>query len=840
METRVILVAFLISLALFSASASAVLHMGDVSIDPDILWLDNSKSVDIEIECFGCEKVEVHIEGPGANLDDEAQKKPGVNDIFTYTYVAHKPGTYSIDVIGFGINETNTTNTTSKNFVAQQLKATIVSPSASHPLLKYKEELFDNVYLDFSLLEDDEMAITESHKNKVDFRMFLDDVEIDLQTGDDRYDTDIGHWKFTPKVPGSLAPNIYDLTIHAKYDGQTVEVSHADSVIIKPSFEASILEPTTNQFLSLKGTDKMTVKTRLSYKGQPIQLGDPSFTFYLGEEKISTLVTQDENDKYIWYLQMVVPGQKAGTKDITIYVSYNGETPYPPTLTEKDAVHFVIPFAGRIVDSSGTIQHIDIKLEDKNQSKYYSIQNGNDGRYLANIIPGTYNMDIVLPAITAEFMDVEITEENLKETATTDGPINYDAPKQLTSIEGGIDVVKAVVIEFDLPFSDAEFTISYDDSKIRNEENLEVYQCFNWNFGKTDCADEWENVYDINVNTRGNVVMFNTTIPSAFIIGERKELEIALDNDIGYGNYVAGETLEIKGHVTDSSGNAIEAADVEVSIVGMNNYTTEAKTIISGNFKTQLEMPIDKGIYNLSVRAIKYPFKDAARYFTLETEIKEEVSFINVPDGQKIYVGEPVDIKFSLLNSGQTELRNIKLYVAGLATEWYQLLPVAINELPPGEIKNIELKILVSESYCEKYECKNYYPVTLQAKSERIDEDALMTITLRMEKETTEGTTIQETKETETQNPFSFDGLITGGMAGGSAESVAVYGGLVIIAALVILSMRKRYFVNNQTRSPAPQSNVLHFMKSGIKKDTVQGQGSHFGGLLGQNKREEK
>ncbi|MBN2102348.1 MAG: hypothetical protein JW716_05760 [Candidatus Aenigmarchaeota archaeon] len=832
--------AFIISMVILSASASAFPEIADVVINPAILWLDSSNSVEVGFKCYECARAEVHIEGPGTNLDDVATKKAGLNNDFGYSYVAEKPGTYNVELKGFSINDTNTTNTTTVNFAAQKLKAVIISPSASHPILKYKDELFDSVYLDFSLLADEEMVITESQKNKVDFRMFLDNVEIDLQTGDDRYDTQIGHWKFTPKVPSTLAPNLYDLTIHAKYDGQTVVASHADSVIVKPSFEAEIIEPTTNKFLSLKGTDKMTVKVRLSYKGQPIQLGDPSFTFYLGDEKITTLVSQDDTDKYLWYLQMVVPGQRAGTKDITMYVSYNGETPYPPSLTEKDAVHFVIPFAGRILDSSGTVQHIDIKLEDVNQSKYYTIQNGNDGRYNADIIPGTYDMNVQLPGLTAVFNDVEITEENLKETASTDGPINFDAPKAITTIDGGIDVIKAIVLEFDLPFSNSELTMSYDDSRIRNEENLEVYQCFNWNFGKGACADEWEKVSYVNTNTRGNVIMFNTTQPSAFIIGERKELEVTLDSDIGYGTYITGENVIIKGQVTDSSGNAIEAADVEISIVGMEeNYNNVVKTIISGNFKSQIEMPTDKGIYNLSVKASRYPFKEVIKYFTIETEIKEEISFINVPDGQKLYVGEPLDIKFSLLNSGQTVLKNIKLYVAGLATEWYQLLPVSINELEPGAIKDVELKLLVSKSYCDKYECKNYYPVTLQAKSDQIDEEALMTLTLRTEKEVTVET-IAENKEN-VQSPFSLDGLITGGIASGSsAESIAVYGGIIIISVLVVLSLRKRYTTSGGIvpRDPKTvQPNVLHFMKSGMNKNTQQQNQSQFGGLLGQNRK---
>ncbi len=855
MKERVILVAVILTFLLIGIVRAETPQINDIEISnvdtSNIFWMSNSQSkVTISFTCLNCDNATIEINddfGP-VYVDNDG-------DNYNYEYTIRKPGTHEVTIKGNSANESITESVT---FIAKKLELNIISPTINFPIVSYKGQEFQSIKFEFNLVGDVTEKITGSNLAKVDFWISLISMEgekIDIK-GDSEidyfYDTENENWILNPFISQTFPSGIYDITLHAiynKYDPEhEIEItdSTADSMIIKHSLEAEILYPTTSEFLSLDGTKEISVKLRVSDKGNPVVFSRPDFTFYIGDEMIECLPIQDKNDKYIWNLKMVVPKKEAGPHDITVYVSYMGETTYPASLVEEKAIHFIIALKGRIMDASGTVRHIKMELENDDSSMYYLIENGNDGRYSANIIPGEYDMKIEFEGMNAEFMNVELTEENVEETSIADGPINYDVPKNIKTIDDGIDVVKIAVLEFDLPFDFAELTIPYSDAEIKNEENLEVYKCNNWNFGKSICSSEWEKIENVYVNTRGNIVMLNTTQPSAFVIGERKNLVIKLGSDLGYGDYSAGDQIEIKGQITDMEDEAIEGADVEIKIIGIEGLNDTTKSIISGNFKSDLTLPLEEGIFNISMRAKKYPYKDAIKYFTIETDVKKEISFINIPDGEKAYVGEPLNIKFSVLNSGQTDLTNIRLYVSGLATEWYQLLPVSINDLSPGDVKEVELKILVSKTYCEKQECKNYYPVTIQAKSDEVESEALMTITLRQEKETT-AEEINETKDSETKNsPFSLEGLITGELATGeSAESIAIYGGVIIIVVLVVLSIRKKYTMKipnpMKTRTQGKDSNVLQFMKTGIKKKDPQSHPtSHFGGLLGQNRDKDK
>jgi len=847
MDKKIIfnILAVIFGTLLIAQAASAEILIGDVSISPHELWIDESDLIYISFKCTGCDRADLHIVSDETEIRPEAHLKIGTTDTYQYEYSPTHSGKYTVTIAGYNTTG-NETNETTTGFSVYRLKGEILEPNALHPYLVYRGEKIGgegadtpSITFDFYKIEDDEQEITVDDSANVDFELYLGDIKIDLNDGKSygriNYNRKTKHWELSFKLPEETAPGIYDVKVVAKYikgGVHTIDVANADSMIVKPSLEAKIVSPTTSRFISLHGTDKINVKVRVSYKGNPIVLNEPSFRLYVGNEEMQILVTQDTEDNFVWNLQTIVPGKEAGTRDLTVYVEYEGETPYPTSLSEKDAIHFVIPFKGRITDSTGTIRHVKIKLENNDSSNYYVIENGNDGRYSANIIPGRYEMDVEFPEIMAHFRKVEITEDNLRETSVAGGPINYDSPKNVKVIENGINVVKLVVLEFDLPFHVAELTIPYSDAEIKNEEDLEVYLCENWNFGKVACADRWKRIDNFIINSRGNIVLLNATDASAFVIGERKRLQLTLDGNLGYGNYIAGDKLIIKGQVTDEKGNAIEAADVEVGIVGIDETKKTAKTIISGNFKSQLELPEAKGLYNVSVSANKNPYKGITKYFTIETEIKKELSFFNVPDGEKIYVGDPFDIKFTITNTGQTKLSDIRLSVAGLASEWYQLLPISVNTLEPSDSEDIELKILVPEKYCEKYECKNYYPVTITAKAGDVVKDAMMTITLRREKEdASTSKTEQETNTKASAERSGLEGFFALG-TGSSFENAVMFIGIVIIVVLIGLTIKKKQI----KPSHGKEVNLLHYMKNGMKSKNAGGDSAQLprGGLLGQ------
>ena len=521
----------------------------------------------------------------------------------------------------------------------------------------------------------------------------------------------------TFSVP-NIAQGTYDLKIVGSYGSHQKTLVLPGFITIKSPLTFKLLSPMTTQKISGSGSIPITFSVR--YRGKlvtDVSSSNIDATVLNGDgDEVTSLSVDDpvfDASKGVYTSKLIVPEFNYGEYYIKVSLTYNGYTEDADKYIDMEVV---IPFEGAIVDPKGHAEQTTIEIYN-NETNVYTSTNAN-GEYSTSIVPGTYDMTIKFPGMVADVYGVKIS-------GSIDNAIRYDEFAPNVDIPG-LHTAKLVVFEFAMPFDKVVLQIPYDDSKVVDEQKLEVYTCHNWNFGRRACAGEWDEVPDPLIDTVRNIVTINMTHLSAFAIGERKSLYFSVN--FQKDSYYMGEMFSVQGKVVDESGNPVSGATVYYWFD--NGTQSSVKTDNGGFFSITSEAPMKVGGTVFHLRAVDNPYIPTEITQTFTIYRKSEMS-LKVPDTFAVNFDTPSSFNATITNVGQTNLSTITVSVEGLNPSWYVIYPSVIDSLSPGQSKSVEIRINVPHTDCTNEQCKTFYFVTVGASAG--DTKASGTVTMKLE-----------------------------------------------------------------------------------------------------------
>ncbi|HDH41045.1 MAG TPA: carboxypeptidase regulatory-like domain-containing protein [Candidatus Altiarchaeales archaeon] len=467
----------------------------------------------------------------------------------------------------------------------------------------------------------------------------------------------------------------------------------------------------------------------------------------------------------------------------------------------------VLRIFGTLKDAGGNVVSAVITFENLKTGQSISGQVGPSGGYSINILPGEYSVEIRLGGgVVARFYNVTVSSSDSL-LSLSDNLIRYDQGHLNSGAPAGVRVVKIIVLEFGLPFSNAWFYVPYDSSRVSGDEkDLNVYICRDWNFERSSCTGTWERV-TCEVHTIRDGVEFEVDSTSAFIIGEQRGLHFS-HLELEREEVHMGDTIVVNGKLLDTDGNAVENAQIRLSFPAFNMSTSSATTT-GGFFRATINAPYLTGYPELLIEGIKYPYRSCNETKTVKVTRSKELSILNIPDIVDVPLNEPRDINFTLFNSGQTNLTEpIYIHVMGISSDWYELSPAKVNGLGISEQKNINLRIYLTPELCGGA-CKKFTLVNLEAKSDEISRVVSFTIKIT--------SPLNETgsAEVEKKEGGSIIPDITGFTI--SIPSVSSpYLPLTIIVILLILILNKKKTAPTSRKTFGKQGKRGHELRSSI------------------------
>jgi len=366
----------------------------------------------------------------------------------------------------------------------------------------------------------------------------------------------------------------------------------------------------------------------------------------------------------------------------------------------------VLSLRGEILDASGKGVQVSMTFKNNENEKISKIDS-NGGAYNVNLVPGDYGVSANFGGGTliADINNVTFNSEIIKYGSN----INFDSFIGSSPITG-VHVTKVVVLEFGYKFDNAVLTIPYDGTLVNNEDNLKVYRCDKWNFALRRCNGEWE---ELNSETYPipDIVKVNVDKFGAFVLGEQKNLNFNVVSITGKTIYL-GDTIPIEGQVLDSDREEISGATITLKV---ENYTSTTTTLSDGSFLGYVTLPYKEGTFELEISADKQPFLPAVEKQVVKTSKRREISLL-LPESVGVDIDKSKIIDLTVVNTGQVDLTDISLLVSGISLKNYNLVPSRINELKPGEQREVKMTVDISSESCGE-KCSQYYLVGMEVKA---------------------------------------------------------------------------------------------------------------------------
>lgn len=679
----------MIAVLLVSAGALVFATEPLCSLSPAEFWLDGNKSTwltgnNLNLSCqvpFGTENVWANITYPSGPVDVESIALENATPTEYYVYISLNnmlpPGGYTVTIYF-----DNETNNCTNSFNIRKLTSTVF------PLLNpeiYTDEVL-SIRHDFRI---DGNEITSP--SKTDFEIYLDDALVPLQSS---YPA-LEYWDLTADIQG-IASGDYDITVYSTYNNEhTVSTTCYDCLKIKPLLVVDIVEPPLFTPYELSDTQDLEITVKVMHKSDALTDEDaPTFRAELdGQELFIKRVTYSQG---VWKLLVNIPKSipKGIPYNLDIVATYNG-------ISEKSSkplpIRFVLLFEGTLKNAENTlIKDAEIRLTGTLSEK---INTSDSGSYSVNIIPGTYDIELVLPEVRAKFYGV-----NLSDSVTE--PIKCDYFGEEKAMDK-INAVKVAVLESSLSFNKVDFEIKYDDLKV-NEEQMVIYKCESWSFGQRSCFGIWEQI-EAAIDTGANTVSFDASELSAFAISELNPLRLAaeLDKD----EYSAGETAVLRGSVFDGKNNTVSGVEVTYN---MSDFDISGSVITDsdGKFNVELNSPKQDGTFTIELKAEKQLYAYDTLSINQKVIMNKELS-ISTISSLNTEPSSSKSVLVSVRNTGQSVLEDIYIYVSGAPVRWYSVNPLMITQLNPNEKEDVELIISVpedaeSQEYTVEIEAKSY------------------------------------------------------------------------------------------------------------------------------------
>ncbi len=677
------------------------------------------------------------------------------------------PSLYNFSV--FCKNELNETNSTFKTFNVSKLEASITyfkSPVYLDPsefseirvLVKKDGKPLDN-YLTFNL------KLSGSTWEKVSFPLeSLWVIRFDL-----------------PRTKG-----FYELLLEAVVN---IPSYPEKKIVFKKDLE--VREPLELKLLSINKrevmpNDVLKISLSASEKDETIILSKDYFEFKVGsvtidKDKVSLTASGDHFD-----FEFPLPELSPGNYELEIDFNYKN---YSKTI--RESISYVIPISGKFLDLNNKgIKVTIIFLVDGTEKK--RISTDSSGYYSGYIAPGTYDIEFDFPQSKLFLYGVDLE--------SFEDPVRYYF---LSMDIEGIRSAGLFVFETSLPYSSAKLEMNYDESKIINEKNLVVFKCSDWNMGKKLCNSGWTQV-SADIDTVKNVVTLETSSLSAYVVGERKSLnlQLTLEKEV----YAPGELVKLRGVVRDEEKKLVSNALISISMPGMNETTYSDS---AGIFSIEFLAPSIEGVYQILVEAKKNTYLASNANLTFKVVKKRELSLV-LPDVIKIPQGDERIVEFSLINTGQVDLSNISISISGIPEEYFEI-PEQISLIKVGEEFKIPVKFRIPP---------NATPTTLSltfsAKYDSIEKKQTIGFTVL----STNFTTISQTQE---ESAFQFPSIsfptasLVLPFSASELTYVLIFGFLLIFSAYLLKKIKVR-----KKREREEIVNLLFDIKKEIKRGKIE------------------
>jgi len=781
---------FFSALALFfiigSVSALAP-EVTDLNINPSIIWLSQNPSITISAKCryngsyVTNADVKATIESPGGSSTEISLTYSSgkyVKTINNFLWYFSDPGTYDVTV---ECEYEGSSDTATGTFIAHELELDILEEGEK--LDAYMGDYL-NVKVYFKM--DGNLVVCSEDDFKV--RIGEEDVDVVSAVKTANYQ----EVKVSIPVDSSDLPEgTYDLRVTAYHSGKSLTDDVNDYIKINSPLKIDITQSEIECPANTVCKPEITVDVKFP-------IGD--ITDFTLENFNAVIMGEGKTFKKI-YVDSIDCGKQSGSCNVKLDIPANLDPgSYDLFLTLETTIEneeyesqdsipleIVLKLSGTLKDAAGNVVSAVITFENLKTGQSISGQVGPSGGYSMNILPGEYSVEIRFGGgVVTRFYNVTISGSDSL-LGLSGNFIRYDQGHLNSGSPAGVRVVKIIVIEFGLPFSNAWFYVPYDSSRVSGDEkNLKVYQCRDWNFERSSCTGTWELV-TCEVHTIRDGADFNVDSTSAFVIGEQRGLYFS-HLELEKEEVHMGDTIVVNGKLLDTDGNGVENAQIRLSFP-IFNMSTSSKTTTGGFFRATINAPYLTGYPELLIEGIKYPYCGCNETKTVKVTKSKELSILNIPDIADVPLNEPTDINFTLFNSGQTNLTEpIYIHVGGISSDWYELSPAKVNSLGISEQENINLRIYLTPELCGGA-CKKFTLVNLEAKSDEISRAVSFTIKIT--------SPLNETGSTEVEKEEG--GSIIPDITGFAISLPSIsspYLPLTIIVILIILIVNKKKTVS--------------------------------------------
>lgn len=493
----------------------------------------------------------------------------------------------------------------------------------------------------------------------------------------------------------------YNLKVYASFDGTSVYNSTSINIIKKIDF--GIVSLSKNW---VRGSENITITLRAKDSGNVIDVNQNNLNIQIAFIGVSILSIYRSGDLY--NVVVSTPALSGGTYDVTATLNYGNAPP------DSEPIYYIVDISGKIVDSNNKGISTQIKFFSGSIEKL-RLSTDSAGYYSSSIPPSTYNVQIIFPQSTLYLDYVSISNFN--------DPIKYFYSNE--DLVSGIRSAGLFGYEVALDYDEANIEMNYNEKNLFDETQLTIFKCSNWNSGRKTCNDNWFEVYG-DFDTVRNLAKLNLTSLSAFVVGERKAINVNFNLDSE--RYYTDSIVKIIGLVKDTDGSNVDNATVKMYVKNTEikiNTTSDNNGVFSIEFKA----PKNEGNYTLVLSAEKSPYISFSGSKNFDV-IKSRTVEILIPDTIKLKQGQSFTQEVSIVNTGQASLLNLNISLTGIPTNYFNLTNF-IGRLNENE----ENKIFIYFSIPENAE-KKTYGATLEVSNSEIKQERVFGFTVVDKNET--------------------------------------------------------------------------------------------------------
>ncbi len=458
------------------------------------------------------------------------------------------------------------------------------------------------------------------------------------------------------------------LSITAQYGGTSV-VLGANLKIAQPiEFSVTSVDKTW-----VSANDDVIVNVKAFERGVPVQVKKEYVSIQIDSTSANIVDVSPSAGGYA--VKFTVPSMPKGSHTLKTSFNYNNYS-----ASDSRAISYVALVSGNIFSGAEKSSQVQIRFTASGIDK--TAKADSTGAYSILIPPGTYKINITDGTPSVGISDAEIND--------FDDGIKYQP--YLAGTVRGIQGAGIYFYGIAFEYGSAHLKIPYDQSKISDESQLSAYECTNWNSGKKECSSEWRHI-DSKIDTVRKVATFDVSqLNSAYLIGSQDSagFEASPDKD----SYFIDEKISLNGVALDSMKNTIPDALITASIEG-TSIRASGRSNAQGVFSIEVPVPASEGSYNLVAGISKAPYLSSEKKMSIAVVRRKELSIVG-PDIVRANIGESSEAKFKIINAGQSDLSGLKISIAEVPLNYYQILPQdTIRSLNVNEEKEISVRFTI-------------------------------------------------------------------------------------------------------------------------------------------------